>query len=716
MSTTAEIHLPDIGDFQQVPIIEVHVQPGSKINVDDTLITLESDKATMDIPATAAGTVREVRVKTGDRVSQGDLIITLDAEGASAIPPKERIKEEAAPSPGPGQAGYGSPSGVYEAIEVRIPDIGDYKDVPIIEVHVQPGATIKVDDPLITLESDKATMEVPAAQSGTIREVKVKVGDRVSQDDVIAIIETSAGPAAVPLADHGPGQGQAGYGSSALEARAGPKGDGHRARPSRKTSSRDDRRLPCRGAGARGRPGWLHRCLPGCGSGQERRAGGPVAKPWGRLPERGLHSSKALLHAAKVIDETRSMGAHGISFAEPSIDIEKLRGWKDGVVKRLTGGLAGLAKQRKVTVVPGIGRFVSMNQLEVRSEDGGSKIVSFEQAIIAAGSEPVRLPFIPHDDPRVIDSTGALELDGIPQRLLVIGGGIIGLEMATVYHALGAKVTVVELMDQIIPGADKDIVTPLMKRISKQYEAIHLKAKVTKVDANGQGLTVHFEGGSAPATDTFDRILVAVGRRPNGKLIGAENAGIAVDAHGFIPVDRQMRTNVPHIFAIGDIVGQPMLAHKAVHEGKVAAETAAGKNAFFDAKVIPSVAYTDPEVAWVGMTENEARAKGIKYGKGVFPWAASGRSLSLGRDEGLTKVLFDEATDRIIGCSIVGPSAGDLIAEAALAIEMGADAQDIGLTIHPHPTLSETIGMAAEAFEGTITDLYMPKKQPKKAH
>ena len=430
----------------------------------------------------------------------------------------------------------------------------------------------------------------------------------------------------------------------------------------------------------------------------------------------GCIPSKALLHAAKVIDETRAMGAHGISFAEPSIDIEKLRGWKDGVVKRLTGGLAGLAKQRKVTVVPGIGRFVSMNQLEVRSEDGGSKIVSFEQAIIAAGSEPVRLPFIPHDDPRVIDSTGALELDGIPQRLLVIGGGIIGLEMATVYHALGAKVTVVELMDQIIPGADKDIVTPLMKRISKQYEAIHLKAKVTKVDANGQGLTVHFEGGSAPATDTFDRILVAVGRRPNGKLIGAENAGIAVDAHGFIPVDRQMRTNVPHIFAIGDIVGQPMLAHKAVHEGKVAAETTAGKNAFFDAKVIPSVAYTDPEVAWVGMTENEARAKGLKYGKGVFPWAASGRSLSLGRDEGLTKVLFDEATEQIIGCSIVGPSAGDLIAEAALAIEMGADAQDIGLTIHPHPTLSETIGMAAEAFEGTITDLYMPKKQPKTAH
>jgi dihydrolipoamide dehydrogenase len=717
MSTTTEIHLPDIGDFKDIPVIEVHVEPGSRINVDDTLITLESDKATMDIPATAAGTVREVRVTTGDRVSQGDLIITLDAEGASAIPPKERIKEEAAPSPGPGQAGYGSPSGVYEAIEVRIPDIGDYTNVPIIEVHVQPGATIKVDDPLITLESDKATMEVPAAQSGTIREVKVKVGDRVSQDDVIAIIEASAGVAAVPLADHAPGQGQAGYGSSAVAARAGPKGDGHRApapapKPPVAAAGDFHTEVLVLGAG----PGGYTAAFRAADLGKNVVLVDRWPSLGGVCLNVGCIPSKALLHAAKVIDETRSMGTHGISFAEPSIDIEKLRDWKDGVVKRLTGGLAGLAKQRKVTVVQGVGRFLSMNQLEVRSDEGSTKIVSFEQAIIAAGSEPVTLPFIPHDDPRVIDSTGALELDGIPQRLLVIGGGIIGLEMATVYHALGAKVTVVELMDQIIPGADKDIVTPLMKRISKQYEAIHLKAKVTKVDANGQGLTVHFEGGSAPATDTFDRILVAVGRRPNGKLIEAENAGIAVDERGFIPVDRQMRTNVPHIFAIGDIVGQPMLAHKAVHEGKVAAETAAGKNTFFDAKVIPSVAYTDPEVAWVGMTENEAKATGIRYGKGVFPWAASGRSLSLGRDEGLTKVLFDEATDRIIGCSIVGPSAGDLIAEAALAIEMGADAQDIGLTIHPHPTLSETIGMAAEAFEGTITDLYMPKKEPQKAH
>ena len=713
MSTTTEIRLPDIGDFKEVPIIEVHVQPGSRINVDDTLITLESDKATMDIPSTAAGTVREVRVKTGDRVSQGDLIIMLEAEGAPAIPPKERIKEEAAPWPGQGQAGYGSPSGVYESVEVRVPDIGDYKDVPIIEVHVQPGATIKVDDPLITLESDKATMEVPAAQSGTVRDIKVKVGDRVSEGDVIAMIDARVTASVASLGEHAPGEGQAGYGSSAIEARSGPNGDDRRApaptaKPPVATTGDFHAEVLVLGAG----PGGYTAAFRAADLGKKV----VLVERWPSLGgvclNVGCIPSKALLHAAKVIDETRAMGAHGIGFAEPTIDIEKLRGWKDGVVKRLTGGLAGLAKQRKVTVVPGVGRFVSMNQLEVRSEDSSTKIVSFEQAIIAAGSEPVTLPFIPHDDPRVIDSTGALELDGIPQRLLVVGGGIIGLEMATVYHALGAKVTVVEMMDQIIPGADKDIVTPLMKRISKQYEAIHLKAKVTNVEADGQGLCVYFEGGSAPATDTFDRILVAVGRKPNGKLIGAENAGITVDERGFILVDRQMRTNVPHIFAIGDIVGQPMLAHKAVHEGKVAAETAAGKNVFFDAKVIPSVAYTDPEVAWVGLTENEAKAKGTKYGKGVFPWAASGRSLSLGRDEGLTKVLFDEATDRIIGCGIVGPSAGDLIAEAALAIEMGADAQDIGLTIHPHPTLSETIGMAAEAFEGTITDLYMPKKQP----
>ncbi|MBV9206985.1 MAG: dihydrolipoyl dehydrogenase, partial [Actinobacteria bacterium] len=424
----------------------------------------------------------------------------------------------------------------------------------------------------------------------------------------------------------------------------------------------------------------------------------------------GCIPSKALLHAARVIAETKEMSEHGLAFGPPAIDTGKLRAWKDGVVGRLTGGLAGLARQRKVTTIRGDGRFSSPRQLVVELAEGGTTVIDFEQAIIAAGSEPLMLPFIPASDPRVMDSTGALEVGEVPERLLILGGGIIGLEMATVYHELGARVTVAELMDQLIPGADKDLISPLAKRITRAYENIYLKTRVTDVKARPEGLVVSFDGPKAPAADTFDRMLVAVGRSPNGKLIGAEDAGVTVDDRGFIPVDKQLRTNVPHIFAIGDIIGPPMLAHKAMHEGKVAAEVTAGRSSVFDARVIPSVAYTDPEVAWAGVTENEARAAGAKYGKGVFPWAASGRSLTLGRSEGLTKVLFDEATGRAIGCGIVGPSAGDLIAEAALAIEMGADAADIGLTIHPHPTLSETVALAAEAFEGTITDLYLPRR------
>jgi dihydrolipoyl dehydrogenase len=424
----------------------------------------------------------------------------------------------------------------------------------------------------------------------------------------------------------------------------------------------------------------------------------------------GCIPSKALLHAARVIAETREMSENGVSFGPPEIDLGRLRAWKDAVVGRLTGGLATLARQRKVTTIRGYGRFTSPNELRVELSEGGDVSVGFEHAIIAAGSEAVTLPFIPASDPRVIDSTGALELGEMPGRLLVIGGGIIGLEMATVYHELGAQITVVELLDQLIPGADRDVVAPLAKRVSRQYEHVFLRTRVTAVESRPEGLVVSFEGEKAPATDTFDRILVAVGRRPNGALIDAERAGLNVDPAGFIPVNKQLRTNVPHIFAIGDVIGQPMLAHKAMHEAKVAAEVIAGKNSYFDVRAIPSVAYTDPEVAWAGITENEARAAGVAYGKGVFPWAASGRSLTLGRSEGMTKVLFDEATGRVIGCGIVGPSAGDLISEAVLAIEMGADAADIGLTIHPHPTLSETVAMAAEAFEGTITDLYLPRR------
>lgn len=613
--------------------------------------------------------------------------------------------------------------------DVHLPDIGDFKNVPVIEVSVSPGDVISVDDVIIVLESDKATMDIPSPVAGTVAEVRIKPGDAVSQGDLILVMAEAAGagagapkptvtdttkagvgaPAnAVPA--HAPGEGQAGYGSSATATGgAAPAPAPKAAAPVSGEAMRAQ--VLVIGAG----PGGYTAAFRAADLGQSV----VLVERWPSLGgvclNVGCIPSKALLHAAKVIDESHAMAAHGISFTAPQIDIDKLRSWKDGVVKRLTGGLNGLAKQRKVTVVTGEARFVSPNQVAVAHE-GQTRVIGFDHAIIAAGSEPVQMPFIPHDDPRVLDSTGALELDGVPARLLVIGGGIIGLEMATVYHALGAKVTIVELMDQIIPGADKDLVTPLMKRISKQYEAIHLKAKVTAVEATPEGLKVSFEGGTAPASDTFDKVLVSVGRRPNGHRIGAEAAGVAVDARGFIAVDKQMRTNVPHIFAIGDVVGQPMLAHKATHEGKVAAEVAAGKASAFDAKVIPSVAYTDPEVAWVGMTETEAKAKGVKVGKGVFPWAASGRSLALGREEGLTKVLFDPETDRILGCGIVGPSAGDLIAEAALAIELGADAEDIGLTIHPHPTLSETIGLAAEAFEGTITDLYMPRKDgPKKA-
>jgi dihydrolipoamide dehydrogenase len=687
-----DITVPDIGHFVDVPVIEVHVTAGDVVSAEDPVITLESDKATLDVPASAAGTVSEVAIRVGDRVSAGDLILQLDAGPASsgpattAAPVRERVTEDAAPAPAE-PPGYGSPSGIYEVIEVTVPDIGHFIDVPVIEVHVAAGDVVASEDPLITLESDKATLDIPAPMAGTITAVRVAVGDHVSADHVIADLRTGERP--VPEAAEAPPPPAAAAEVSTVAA------------PGEITAD-----VLVLGAG----PGGYTAAFRAADLGKKVvlvdrwPALGGVCLNVGCIP------SKALLHAAKVIAETKEMSEHGIAFGAPAIDTEKLRAWKDGVVGRLTGGLAGLARQRKVTTIRGYGRFSSPHQLRVDLAEGGVTTVDFEQAIIAAGSEPLTLPFIPPSDPRVVDSTGALELGGVPQRLLILGGGIIGLEMATVYHELGARVTIAELMDQLIPGADKDLISPLAKRVTRQYENIYLKTKVTNVEARPEGLVVSFDGPKAPATDTFDRMLVAVGRSPNGKLIGAEQAGVIVDDRGFIGVSKQMRTNVPHIFAIGDVVGQPMLAHKAMHEGKVAAEVTAGKNSFFDARAIPSVAYTDPEVAWAGVTENEARAAGVKYGKGVFPWAASGRSLTLGRSEGLTKVLFDETTGRVIGCGIVGPNAGDLIAEAALAIEMGADAADIGLTIHPHPTLSETVALAAEAFEGTITDLYLPRR------
>jgi dihydrolipoamide dehydrogenase len=684
-----EIRIPDIGDFSDVPVIEVHVSPGDVVAEEDPLVTLESDKATMDVPSPVAGTVGEVRIAVGDRVSQGDVVATLEGAEPAGPPPRERVHESGHPD-APGPVGYGSPAGVYERLEVQVPDIGDFSDVPVIEVHVAAGDTVSAEDPLITLESDKATMDVPAPTGGTVAGVRVSVGDTLSEGDVILELQTgqepvpeTAPPAATQEAAAAPVAAAAGLQADVqadvLVLGAGPGGysAAFRAADLGKSVVLVDRSPILGGV-----------CLNiGC------------------IP------SKALLHAARVIAETREMAEHGLSFGEPAVDLDKLRGWKESVVKRLTNGLAGLARQRKVKVVTGLGGFASPNHLEVTADDGARTMVGFEQAIIAAGSEPVTLPFIPHDDERVIDSTGALELATVPERLLVVGGGIIGLEMATVYSELGSGVTIVELLDQLIPGADKDLVNPLFKQISKRYDAIYLTTKVIQVDATADGLVVRFEGAKAPETATFDQVLVAVGRRPNGRAIGADRAGVAVDERGFINVDKQQRTNQPHIFAIGDIVGQPMLAHKAVHEGHVAAEVAAGKPSYFDVRGIPSVAYTDPEVAWVGVTETEAKAAGVKYGKGTFPWLASGRSLSLGRDEGMTKLLFDEATHRLIGAAAVGPNAGELVAETALAVEMGADAADIALTVHPHPTLSETVGLSAEAFEGTITDLYVPKRR-----
>jgi dihydrolipoamide dehydrogenase len=716
MSTPIEIRLPDIGDFTGVPIIEVHVAPGDEVGIDDPILTLESDKATMDIPAPQAGTVRELRVGVGDEVSQGDLLMTLEAAGAgggpaeAGGPAQEHVTEAATPA-APEPAGYGSPAGVYERLEVRVPDIGDFSNVPVIEVHVAPGATVSAEDPLLTLESDKATMDIPAPAGGTVAGVRVGVGDQVSEGDVIVELQTGQETAPAQAVDS---REQAPSGSATLPLRGAEPGAGSlQAAPVPTPASAAGIEADVQaevlvlGAG----PGGYSAAFRAADLGKSVVLVDRSSILGGVCLNVGCIPSKALLHAARVIAETKEMAEHGLAFGEPAVDLGKLRDWKDSVVGRLTKGLAGLAKQRKVKVVTGYGTFASANHLEVTGDDGSTTVIGFEQAIIACGSDPVTLPFIPHEDERVIDSTGALELGSVPERLLVVGGGIIGLEMATVYSELGSRVTIVELLDQLIPGADKDLVNPLFKRISKRYDAIYLTTKVTGAEAGPDGLLVHFEGAKAPETATFDQVLVAVGRRPNGRAIGAEKAGVSVDERGFISVDKQQRTNVPHIFAIGDVVGQPMLAHKAVHEGHVAAEVAAGKPSYFDVRGIPSVAYTDPEVAWVGVTETEARAAGVKYGKGVFPWAASGRSLSLGRDEGMTKLLFDEATHRLIGAAAVGPNAGELIAETALAVELGADATDIGLTVHPHPTLSETVGMAAEAFEGTITDLYLPKRR-----
>ena len=573
--------------------------------------------------------------------------------------------------------------------DIACPDIGDFKDVLVIEVLIKSGDVIALDAPVVTLETDKATMDVPATIAGRVVEVLVARGSQVSQGSVLARVEgiaAVAGPAAAPVAP------------------AAQKASRPAAATGAEPAAGREAQLLVLGAG----PGGYTAAFRAADLGLKVTLVDRWPTLGGVCLNVGCIPSKALLHAAKVIDEAREMSANGVVFGAPQVDFAKLRAWKNRVVGKLTGGLTGLAKQRKVELIRGVGKFLSPHVIEITHE-GQSQRVRFEQCIIAAGSEPIALPLVPRD-PRVLDSTSALELPEHPGRMLVIGGGIIGLEMATVYEALGAKISVVELTAQLIPGCDIDLVRPLEKRLKARYQQIMLGTKVTAVSAQADGLQVSFAAGQEASTQQFDHVLVAVGRVPNGRALGAEAAGVAVDERGYIAVDKQQRSNVPHIFAIGDVVGQPMLAHKATHEGKVAAEVAAGQKRYFDARVIPSVAYTDPEIAWAGVTETSAKAQGLTVEKAVFPWAASGRSLSLGRDEGITKLLFDPATRRVVGGGIVGSNAGELIAEVALAIEMGADAHDIGLTVHPHPTLSETVAMAAEAYAGTLTDLYLPKK------
>ncbi len=583
--------------------------------------------------------------------------------------------------------------------EVKVPDIGDFQDVEVIEVICKEGQSVAVEDPLITLESEKATIDVPSPLAGRILRIKIKAGDKVSEGNLILELETSGAsePEAQKLSqteDHSSGTGDSASIDTEISADLSADAD-----------------ISCEVLVLGSGPGGYTAAFRAADLGRQVVLVERYEQIGGVCLNVGCIPSKTLLHAAKIIVEAKEMDAHGISFRKPSIDLDKLREWKNGIISQLTGGLKNMAKQRNVTIVNGFGEFIDSNHLHVTDKNEKITTIKFSNAVIAAGSRPVKLPFLP-DDPRIIDSTGSLELASIPKNLLVIGGGIIGLEMATVYHALGSRINIVEMLDGLMAGADRDLVRPFQKRIAKQYDNIWLETRVTEVEALKKGLRVHFEGKNSPdKPQMYDCILSSVGRVPNGLNIGAEKAGVEVDEKGFISTDSQMRTNVSHIFAIGDLAGQPMLAHKASHEAKVAAEVISGMKSFFDARAVPSVAYTDPEVAWTGITEEEAKTQGIAYGKGSFPWAASGRSLSIGRTEGMTKVIFEEDSKRVIGLGIVGSNAGDLIAEGTLAIEMGCDANDIGSTIHPHPTLSETVAFAAEAYEGTITDLYIPGKK-----
>jgi len=621
-------------------------------------------------------------------------------------------------------------------VEVKVPNIGDFKDVEVIELMVKAGDTIKVDQSLVTVESDKASMEIPSTHAGVVQSITVKVGDKINEGTLLLTVEEGAAspaadakPAEAKPADSKPADAkpaaQIGAQAVAPTAAAGPTDSYAPAHPApavqpgaapapTPSSYSGQVDIECDmmvlGAG----PGGYSAAFRAADLGMNTVLVEKYATLGGVCLNVGCIPSKALLHVASVMDETAHMADLGVAFAKPEVDIDKLRGYKDGVIKKMTGGLAFMAKARKVNTVQGVGAFLSPNHIEVTAADGGKKVIAFKKAVIAAGSSVVKLPFVP-EDPRIVDSTGALELRQVPKKMLVIGGGIIGLEMATVYSTLGARIDVVEMMDGLMQGADREAVKVWQKYNAHRFDNIMLKTKTVGVEALPEGIKVTFEaaeaGATAPAPQLYDLVLVAVGRSPNGKKVAADKAGVTVSDRGFIAVDSQMRTNVPHIFAIGDLVGQPMLAHKAVHEAHVAAEAAFEKKTHFDAKVIPSVAYTDPEVAWVGLTEDEAKQQGIKVEKGHFPWNASGRAVANGRDEGFTKLLFDAETHRIIGGTIVGTHAGDMIGEIALAIEMGADGVDIGKTIHPHPTLGESIGMAAEAYEGVCTDLPPPRKR-----
>ena len=715
MANTIEVKVPDIGDYSNVPVIEILVAVGDTVAKDQGLVTLESDKATLEVPSTAAGVVREIKVKLDDKLSEGDVVVVLEAEGAAAAP-APAAAPAATPAPAAQPAAAAAPAAVSAPataaatgpVEVKVPDIGDYSGVPVIEILVAVGDTVAKDQGLVTLESDKATLEVPSTAAGVVKEIKVKLGDKLSEGDVVVVLDAQGATPAAGAGNVAPGSRP----PVTPSHRAPDPAVAARALPSTGRAADIECRMVVLGAG----PGGYTAAFRSADLGMDTVLVERYASLGGVCLNVGCIPSKALLHAAEIIDHAAHADELGIAFGKPKITLDKLREYKEKVVGQLTKGLAGMARQRKVRTVQGVAKFVSANELEITGDDGKTQLLRFEQCIIAAGSQAVKLPNFPWDDKRVMDSTDALELAEVPKSLLVVGGGIIGLEMATVYSALGAKVTVVEFMDQLMPGADKDLVKPLAERLKKQGIEVHLKTKASGVTADKKGITVTFEAateGEKPAmqSGTFDRVLVAVGRAPNGKKIDADKAGVEVTERGFIPVDRQMRTNVPHIFAIGDIVGNPMLAHKATHEGKLAAEVAFGEKKEWVARVIPSVAYTNPEIAWVGVTETEAKAKGLKVGVAKFPWAASGRAIGIGRTEGFTKLVFDEETHRVIGGAIVGVHAGELLAEIGLAIEMGAEAEDIGHTIHAHPTLSESVAMASEIYDGTITDLYIPKKK-----